>query len=255
MNRFRTLVAFFLMTIFSSFCFGQLEQTLAGEVAGVIKEKLPDMLSEASIPGAAVAVVDDRNVVWEKAYGYVDTANARPVDMNTIFSIQSMSKSFTALAVLMAVQDGMLELDRPIKEYLPDFTVNSLYDKNPERIIALRHLLSHWSGLTHEAPFGSNNDDRYDFTEHKNHNVNVGEGHLNALGYRLLGNNRLKVAIETFKFVVSEYPESSNAYDSLGEAYMMAGEKELAIKNYEKSLELNPKNDNAKKMLEDLRKK
>jgi CubicO group peptidase (beta-lactamase class C family) len=166
MNRSCTLVAFFLMTIFSSFCFGQGEQTLAGEVAGVIKEKMPDMLSKASVPGAAVAVVDDRNVVWEKAYGNLDTADARPVDMNTLCSIQSMSKSFTALAVLMAVQDGLVDLDTPIKEYLPDFTVKSIYDKNPERTITLRHLLSHWSGLTHEAPFGSNDDDRYDFTKH-----------------------------------------------------------------------------------------
>lgn len=45
------------------------------------------------------------------------------------------------------------------------------------------------------------------------------------------------------------------AYDSLGEAFMKTGEKDLAIKNYEKSLELNPNNDNAKKMLENLRKK
>jgi len=85
--------------------------------------------------------------------------------------------------------------------------------------------------------------------------LDVSERQLNSLGYRLLGNNKLKEAIEIFKFVVLEYPESANAYDSLGEAYMRAGEKDLAIRNYEKSLELNPKNENAKKMLEDLRKK
>ena len=91
--------------------------------------------------------------------------------------------------------------------------------------------------------------------DYKIYKLDVGEGQLNSLGYRLLGNNKLKEAIEIFKFIVSEYPESANAYDSLGEVYMKAGEKELAIKNYEKSLELNPKNENAKKMLEDLRKK
>ena len=91
--------------------------------------------------------------------------------------------------------------------------------------------------------------------DYKIYNLDVGEGQLNSLGYRLLGNNKLKKAIEIFKFVVSEYPESANAYDSLGEAYMKAGEKELAIRNYERSLELDPKNENAKKMLEDLRKK
>lgn len=90
--------------------------------------------------------------------------------------------------------------------------------------------------------------------DYKIYRLDVGEGQLNTLGYRLLGNNKRKEAIKIFKLVVSEYPESYNAYDSLGEAYMMAGEKELAIKNYEKSLELNPKNENAKKMLENLRK-
>jgi tetratricopeptide (TPR) repeat protein len=91
--------------------------------------------------------------------------------------------------------------------------------------------------------------------DYKIYKLDVGEGQLNSLGYRLLGNNKLKKAIEIFKFVVSEYPESANAYDSLGEAFMKAGEKELAIKNYEKSLELDPRNENAKKMLKDLRKK
>ncbi len=88
------------------------------------------------------------------------------VDATTIFSIQSMSKSFTALAVLMAVQDGLVDLDTPIAEYLPDFTVNSVFDEHPERIITLRHLLAHRAGFTHEAPFGSNFDDRSDFTQH-----------------------------------------------------------------------------------------
>jgi CubicO group peptidase (beta-lactamase class C family) len=141
-------------------------ETPAEEVVKKIKKELVDMLTQASIPGAAVAVVDDRTVLWEEAYGKVDGPDSGPIDMNTLFSIQSMSKSFTALAVLMAVQDGMVELDIPITEYLPDFTVKSRYEENPEKIITLRHLLSHWSGLTNEAPFGSNQDDRYDFAKH-----------------------------------------------------------------------------------------
>jgi len=142
------------------------DEKLAEEVALKIKKELPDLLAQASIPGAAAAVVNDRTVVWEEAYGKVDVPDSRPVDRNTLFGIQSMSKSFAALAVLMAVQEGMLELDTPIKEYLPDFTVKSLYDEHPEKIITLRRLLSHWSGLTDEAPFGSNQDDRYDFAKH-----------------------------------------------------------------------------------------
>jgi glyoxylase-like metal-dependent hydrolase (beta-lactamase superfamily II) len=75
------------------------------------------------------------------------------------------------------------------------------------------------------------------------------EPELNGLGYRLMGDENLEAAVEVFKFVVELYPDSWNAYDSLGEAYMVSGDKELAIQNYKKSLELNPENANAERRL------
>jgi len=78
---------------------------------------------------------------------------------------------------------------------------------------------------------------------------NFAESELNNLGYQLLGAKKVQEAIEIFKLNMEEYPGSSNVYDSLGEAYMHNREKETAIKNYAKSLELNPKNSNAIKML------
>ena len=65
---------------------------------------------------------------------------------------------------------------------------------------------------------------------------------------------KTKESIEIFKMNVELYPDSANAYDSLGEAYMKKGETELAINNYEKSLKLDPENDNAKRQLEELKK-
>ena len=59
-------------------------------------------------------------------------------------------------------------------------------------------------------------------------------------------------AIKIFKVNTEMYPQSSNTFDSLAYAFMNAGERDLAIKNYEKSLELNPKNDNAVQMLKKL---
>jgi cytochrome c-type biogenesis protein CcmH/NrfG len=60
-------------------------------------------------------------------------------------------------------------------------------------------------------------------------------------------------AVTVFKRNVQEFPASSNVYDSLGEAYMKVGEKDLAIANYEKSLQLDPKNQNAVEQLKKLR--
>jgi CubicO group peptidase (beta-lactamase class C family) len=81
----------------------------------------------------------------------------------------------------------------------------------------------------------------------------VQEARLNDLGYSLLQENKLADAIAIFKLNVELYPKSSNVYDSLGEAYMKNGNKELAISNYTKSLELDPQNKNAVVMLEKLR--
>lgn len=79
------------------------------------------------------------------------------------------------------------------------------------------------------------------------------EATINGIGYQLLGQGKSAEAIEVFKLNVEVFPESWNVYDSLGEAYMRNGERDKAIANYNKSLELNPENENAKEMLERLK--
>jgi tetratricopeptide (TPR) repeat protein len=81
----------------------------------------------------------------------------------------------------------------------------------------------------------------------------VSESQLNALGYRLLGMKKVREAIEIYKLNVEAYPQTANVYDSLGEAYMTNGDKELAIRNYQRAVELNPQNTNAIEMLKKLR--
>jgi tetratricopeptide (TPR) repeat protein len=84
--------------------------------------------------------------------------------------------------------------------------------------------------------------DAYDFSEQQ----------LNGLGYQLLRMKRVKDAIEILKLNVEMFPQGFNTYDSLGEAYMENGDKQLAIQNYKKSLELNPKNPSAVEALKKL---
>jgi len=76
---------------------------------------------------------------------------------------------------------------------------------------------------------------------------------LNALGYDYLRDGHTDEAIRLFERNVREFPNSSNAYDSLAEAYAKAGKKELAIENYEKSLAMDPKNEHAKEELKKLK--
>ncbi|WP_405064873.1 beta-lactamase family protein [Kribbella sp. NBC_01510] len=127
-------------------------------VAAVIasyQTRIPELMAQKQIPGLALALVDGDGVVWQQGFGSLDSDGGTPVTVDTIFSVQSMSKACTATAVMRAVQSGLLDLDVPITTYLPDFTVHSAFESHPERKITLRMLLSHTAGFTHEAPLGN----------------------------------------------------------------------------------------------------
>ncbi len=79
------------------------------------------------------------------------------------------------------------------------------------------------------------------------------EAEINTFGYNLINMKRIDDAVEVFKLNVELYPDSFNVYDSLAESYMLKGDKQLAVKFYKKSLELNPNNTNAVSMLEKIK--
>jgi len=83
----------------------------------------------------------------------------------------------------------------------------------------------------------------------------INEGNLNNLGYQFLGRGQTKIAQDIFKVNMILYPESSNVYDSYAEASMIIGEVDLALKNYKRSISLNPQNEHAKEMVKELLKK
>ena len=128
----------------------------AATVIAKYRARIPELMAEQGVPGLAVALVDRNQALWVEGFGHLDGGGSAPVSADTIFSVQSMSKLFTATAVMQAVAAGRLDLDAPITTYLPEFTVHSAFEKHPERKITLRMLLSHTAGFTHEAPVGNN---------------------------------------------------------------------------------------------------
>jgi CubicO group peptidase (beta-lactamase class C family) len=98
------------------------------------------------IPGMAFAVVKDGQVIFQSGYG--NAAPGKPVTPQTQFYIGSVSKSFTALAVMKLVDRGKIELDAPVQTYIPWFKVA---DPEVSKQITIRNLLNHTSGLAEKG--------------------------------------------------------------------------------------------------------
>ena len=108
------------------------------------------------VPGVSFALFDSSRIIMNVCYG--KSTYGDEINDSTLFSIQSISKNITTLAIMSAIQDGLLDLDTPVTKYLPDFKINSCFEDHPEQKINLRLILSHQAGFTHEAPIGNNYD-------------------------------------------------------------------------------------------------
>jgi CubicO group peptidase (beta-lactamase class C family) len=113
---------------------------------------------ELYLPGLAVALVSRDEVLWARAFGFRDAMRREKADANTMYGLLSLSKTLTVTGLMAAVEEGLIDLDVPIGTYLPGFRLNSRFPEDPMSVIAIRHLLSMTSGLTHDAPVGNNAD-------------------------------------------------------------------------------------------------
>lgn len=101
-------------------------------------------MQDHDVPGLAIAVVRNDSVVFARGFGVRKLGSPERVDENTLFAIGSASKSFTAVAIAMLVDDGKVKWDDPATKYLPGF---QMYDPYVTRELSIRDLLSHRSGL------------------------------------------------------------------------------------------------------------
>lgn len=102
------------------------------------------VLKDWHAAGCAVAVVEKNKIIYAEGFGYKDYENKIPVTPNTLFAIGSCTKAFTASLIGMLVQDGKLDYDKPVRNYLPElkFYKDEMNDK-----ITLRDMMCHRTGL------------------------------------------------------------------------------------------------------------
>jgi CubicO group peptidase (beta-lactamase class C family) len=118
-------------------------RSLYPELRPALDDRIQGIMQRGNIPGMAVVVIKDGLVLEMKGYGYADRQNQIRVSANTRFGIGSVSKQFTATAVMLLVEDGKLDLDASIRQYLTDLPPTW-------QPLTLRQLLNHTSGISEE---------------------------------------------------------------------------------------------------------
>lgn len=122
-----------------AFPYAEPEQVgLSSEQLARLGDEVTSWVANGDLVGAELLIVKDGRAVFHEAYGWADREERRPVERGSIWSIKSMSKPFTATAILMLAEEGNLSLDDPVSRYIPTFA-------GDERT-TIHHLLSHTSG-------------------------------------------------------------------------------------------------------------
>lgn len=110
----------------------------------LIDKYIDSLIKEWNVPGLALGIVFKDQLIYARGYGYRDLEKKLPIDANTIFPIASNTKLFTATAAMILQGEGKLDLDRPVRNYLP--TLN-FYNDELNTKVTLRDMLSHRTGL------------------------------------------------------------------------------------------------------------
>jgi len=189
-----------------------------------------DGLSQAGRPGAAREILEY-------------ALSLRPLDTNALLRMGNMMLNM-----------GELDRAEEIFDKLQGFRPDPFFAGRLETIQRMRKSSAAYAlSQALNAGLTAARAKLTDLERSRDPQVYFDEREINALGYRLLGQDRVDQAVFIFELNTRRYPNSWNAHDSLGEAYMKAGRLKDAVRSYQRSLRLNPENGNAKKMLEELR--
>jgi CubicO group peptidase (beta-lactamase class C family) len=119
------------------------------EIERLFKERV----ERQHMPGAVMGIIIDGELAWVKTAGVNDVKGRVPVTPDTVFRIASMTKSFTAMAILKLRDEGKLSLDDPVSRYVPALA-DLPYPTKDSPALTIRHLLTHSEGFPEDNPWG-----------------------------------------------------------------------------------------------------
>lgn len=110
-----------------------------------VEEVIDREMKNNRITGLSISVIDDKNILYAKGFGYADAGKNVPATPETIYRAGSISKLFTAAKIMQLHQTGQIDIDKPLNDYLPSFSMQSRFHKS--KPITPRMVLSHHAGL------------------------------------------------------------------------------------------------------------
>ena len=137
--RYLTLTTCLLLSFIYSFSQRSFQKTFPQ-----IDQYIDSLMKDWNIPGLALGIVYNDQLIYSKGYGYRDVDRKLPVQPNTLFAIASNTKLFTSTAAVMLQEEGKLNLDKPVKTYMPSLVFNN---DNLNTNVTMRDMLSHRTGL------------------------------------------------------------------------------------------------------------
>lgn len=139
-------LSFALIFLSSQCLYSQSKISPKKEFLAEFNKAVPEWLEEFNVPGAAIALIEDGEIILQNAYGYADVKNKVKVDLNTGFNMGSVSKTVAAWGVMKLVEEGKIGLDDPAEKHLTRWKLpESEFDSKG---VTIRRLLSHTAGLS-----------------------------------------------------------------------------------------------------------
>lgn len=149
MKKLIKIIALFATTVYAFKATAQQVNSSIETITKPLDSLIEAKMKESAMVGLGAAIIVNKEVVWIKGYGYADKENQKPFTPNTIMNIGSISKTFTGVALMQAVEENKLSLDEDINKYLPFKVVNPYF---PDEKITLRQLAIHTSGIADAYP-------------------------------------------------------------------------------------------------------
>ena len=197
MKQIQAFLFIFILEIFTLVANGQNNNTFSkSKLIEDYKSFVTNRMQKDNLIGAGIALIIDDSVIWKEGFGYADKENHIPFTTKTTLCIGSVTKTFTALGIMQLQERGLINIDKPLIDYLPQFSLKTR--KTDIKEITVKSVINHTSGLPNDI-FMSGKKDKYITTVDYLKNEYLGYPpntvfHYSNVGYCLLGHTILNVS-------------------------------------------------------------